>query len=135
MRKNTLKLLCMLLCVVISLAIVGCVSTVKIDGDYVVITANAKNVEENATLLQYMEYLKEEGKLEYEISDGMITSINGKEGSTNQYWMLYTSDAENSNSAWGNCEYQDEIYNSASLGAEELKIKDGCIYIWYLQTF
>lgn len=135
MKKNLLKTLCLLLVLLFAFAVVGCTKKVVIDGDFVVITADTKNVEENATLIDYMEYLQSEGMLTYEISDGMIISIDGKKGASNQYWMLYTSDAENSNQAWGTCEYQGETYDSASLGAQDLPIKDGCIYIWYLQTF
>ena len=135
MKKTISRLICLLLCLLFCFATVACTKTVKIDGDFVLITAETKNVGENATLIEYMEYLKENGKLDYEIADGMILSIDGKKGSSNQYWMLYTSDEENANSAWGNCEYEGTVYASASYGAEELLIKDGCVYIWYLQTF
>ena len=50
------------------------------------------------------------------------------------YWMLYTDDSENSNTAWGQIEYDGKIYGSAALGAGELVIKDGLTYIWYYQA-
>ena len=49
--------------------------------------------------------------------------------------MLYTDDSENSNTAWGQIEYDGKIYGSAALGAGELVIKDGLTYIWYYQAF
>jgi hypothetical protein len=49
--------------------------------------------------------------------------------------MLYTSDAENSNSAWGTVEYDGKEYGSAVSGAETLKIKADQLYIWVYQSF
>ena len=135
MKKNVTKLLCLLFVVVLVLSVVGCTKHVVIDGDYVIITVDADKVEQNSNLKAYMDYLVQEGQLEYEISDGMIVSIDGKTGGTNQYWMLYTSDTANANDTWGTCEYDGRTYGSATLGAEELVVKDGCVYIWYLQTF
>ena len=135
MKKHFTKILCLVLLTCLAICVVGCTKTVVIDGDYVVITADTSKVEEGSSLLQYMDYLKSQGILDYEISDGMILSINGLTGGTNQYWMLYTSDTANSNNAWGSCEYDGKVYDSASLGAEQLLIKDACVYIWYLQTF
>ena len=83
-------------------------------------------------LIDYMKELRAEGKLEFIIDDGMITSINGIENPADfsSCWMLYTSDADNANSAWGTVLYKDVEYGSAILGAESLKMKEGCIYIW-----
>jgi hypothetical protein len=49
--------------------------------------------------------------------------------------MLYTSDSDNSNVAWGEIEYDSNVYGSAILGAEMLTVKDGCLYIWVYQSF
>ena len=69
--------------------------------------------------------------------DGMITSINGIENPADfsSCWMLYTSDVENSNTAWGTVEYQGVKYGSAISGAETLKIKPDQLYIWVFQSF
>ena len=133
--KNVKRLLCLFFVVVMALSVVGCTKHVVIDGDYVVITVDADMVEPNSNLKAYMDYLVQEGQLEYEISDGMIVSIDGKTGGTNQYWMLYTSDTANANDEWGTCEYDGTTYGSATMGVEDLIVKDGCVYIWYLQTF
>lgn len=135
--KKLLTITLSILMLICSIPLFACYkpSTVTIDGDYVVITVNSKNVSENATLKDYMDYLQKNNEIEYKINNGMMTSINNKQGNSNQYWMLYTSDTENSNSAWGTCEYNGNTYNSASLGVEQLIVKDGCIYIWYLQSF
>jgi polar amino acid transport system substrate-binding protein len=70
--------------------------------------------------------------------NGMVMAINGLYNdvvSWSASWMLYTNDAELSNTAWGTCEYQGEIYGSAMYGAESLTVKNGCRYIWVYQTF
>ncbi len=135
--KKLLTISLSILMLICSISLFACSkpSTVTIDGDYVVITVNTENVSKGASLKDYMDYLQSNNEINYTMNNGMIISINNKKGNSNQYWMLYTNDTENSNSAWGSCEYQGNIYNSASLGAEQLIVKNGCIYIWYLQSF
>lgn len=104
----------------------------------VVITANFSSYDyelEDKTLKDLMTYLKEDNQLTFESSNGMITSINGKANTTNSFWMLYTDDAELSNTALGTITYNGKTYASASFGFEELSLKDGCTYIWNYQTF
>lgn len=88
-------------------------------------------------LIDYMNTLAEDGKLTCKISDGMVTSINGIDNPADfsSCWMLYTSDAENANSAWGTVQYDGKEYGSAISGAETLKIKAGELYIWVFQSF
>ena len=94
-------------------------------------------MDENSTLIDYMLSLKEDGKLEFEMTDGMITSINGIENPADwsSCWMIYTSDSEYANEEWGTIDYNGKIYSSAILGAEYLPIKNGCLYIWVFQSF
>jgi hypothetical protein len=49
--------------------------------------------------------------------------------------MIYTTDEDNSNTAWGLVEYNGKTYGSAMYGAEELKVKQGESYIWLYQSF
>ena len=88
------------------------------------------------TLMDYMTQLKEADKLDFEISDGMITSINGVENPVDysSCWMLYTSDEENANKAWGTVEYEGKEYGSAVSGADALKIKADQLYIWVYKS-
>lgn len=88
-------------------------------------------------LIDYMKQLTQEGKMTSKISDGMITSINGIDNPADfsSCWMLYTSDAENANSAWGTVSYDGKEYGSAVSGAETLQIKPGQLYIWVFQSF
>lgn len=91
----------------------------------------------NKPLTEYMKKLRSDGKLEFSETDGMITSINGIDNAADysSCWMLYTSDPDNSNSGWGTVEYNGKKYGSAVVGAEALKIKSGCLYIWVYQSF
>lgn len=109
---------------------------IKVDENTVIITASDADFNfDNKTLKEYMDYLQDNQKFTYSISNGMITTINGKSNTTNSYWMLYTSDSEKANKEWGTFKYEDSIYGSAILGAEALIVKENCIYIWAYQTF
>ena len=103
--------------------------------DPVVITISQEASVEGVTLQDYMEQLQEDGELSFTIENGLVTKINGTKNGTNSFWMLYTNDAENANTAWGTYEYNEVVYSSAILGAETLQIKAGCTYIWVYQTF
>lgn len=89
------------------------------------------------TLLQVMSEKEEDGEFSYKIKDGMIVEINGTKNDLdyNPCWMLYTSDQENSNTAWGEYEYNGETLGSASVGADSLIVKSGEVYVWVYQEF
>jgi hypothetical protein len=92
-------------------------------------------ITEETTLLAYMQALKaKQQDMEFTVEDGMITTINGIANAADwsYCWMLYTSDAENANTAWA-VDYNGNIYGSAIFGAETLIVKDGCVYIWFYQ--
>ncbi len=90
-----------------------------------------------ADLLAAMKLLKEQGALTFESSSGMVTSINGKANAADYSgcWMLYTSDTEMSNAAWGTIEYDGKTLGSALLGADGLRVVKGEYYVWAYQTF
>lgn len=81
------------------------------------------------TLLDYMNELKSRGDFTFTVKDGMVTSINGIKNS-DKYWMLYTSDADNSNSAWGTAWHDGKEYASAIFGADKLILKPDNSYLW-----
>ena len=89
------------------------------------------------TLLSVMEDLQEEGLVNFTIQNGMVTGINGKDNPMDfsHCWMLYTSDGEMSNAAWGEIEYNGEKLGSAVLGADALPVLEGQVYVWYYQAF
>lgn len=145
--KNTTKnqfkkVLSVLLVLVIFAGLSACKNeklVIKDSDTYIVIktTAQAMDGATDMTLMDYMTKLKEKGDLEFTISDGMITSVNGIDNPADysSCWMLYTSDADNSNASWGTVEYEGKEYGSAISGAETLKIKQDQLYIWVFKSF
>ena len=112
---------------------------IKESDTYIVInvTKEQMDITDTTTLVDYMNSLKNDGQLTFEINNGMVSSVNGIDNPSDwsSCWMLYTSDTDNANPAWGTIEYNGNVYGSAILGAESLTIKDGCIYIWVFQSF
>ena len=91
-----------------------------------------------ATLLDCMEQLKaSETQFSYELVSGMVASINGvaNPADYSKCWMLYTSDAEMANAAWGTLQYDGKTLGSAIVGAETLDVIAGGIYIWDYVSF
>ena len=94
-------------------------------------------VQGEETLIGVMQTLQADGELTFTESGGMIMSINGKANTTDwsACWMLYTSDAELANNAWGEVEYKGEKLGSAIVGANELPVVEGAVYVWSYQGF
>ena len=141
--KNTMKkALSLLLVMLITCAVLlpGCQKAeplvIKDSDTYIVIKTTGQETAD-MTLMDYMSDLKDKGELEFTVSDGMITSINGIDNPADysSCWMLYTSDEENANKAWGTVEYDGNEYGSAISGAETLKIKADQLYIWVYKSF
>lgn len=142
MKKTLKKFWAVLMAVAILAGFAACQSeklVIKDSDTYIVIktTEQAMNGTTDMTLMDYMQILKEKGELEFSISNGMITSINGIENPADysSCWMLYTSDEDNANAAWGTAEYDGQEYGSAISGAEALKIKPDQLYIWVYKSF
>ena len=141
MKKKFLTLIVVTIMLTICL-LAGCASGHKEpiipDENTVVISIEKGDLNgEELSLSAYMDILKEEGKLDYTSSNGMITSLNGIDNASDysSCWMLYTSDDENANEAWGTVVYDGSNYASSMYGADELKVKEGCLYIWAYITF
>lgn len=106
------------------------------DSDTCIVIRVPENAEE-MLLIDYMETLREQDELTFTVQNGMISSINGIDNPADfsSCWMLYTSDAELSNAAWGTVEYDGVEYGSAVVGAEALPVKPGELYIWVFKSF
>ena len=144
MKKTTKRLSSLFIVLLLALSVLlpGCKSeplVIKDSDTYIVIKTTEKSLDgkTDMLLIDYMNELAKEGVLTCTISDGMITSINGIENPADfsSCWMLYTSDAENSNASWGTVEYEGATYGSAISGAETLKIKPDQLYIWVFKSF
>ena len=138
--KKTVKILCVVLAVLLLCACGKTEPLVIKDSDTCIViktTQEALDGKTDMVLIDYMNKLISEGKLTCKIENGMVTSINGIDNPADfsSCWMLYTSDAENANSAWGTVEYDGKEYGSAVSGAEVLKIKPDQLYIWVYQSF
>ena len=134
MKRKFVTLISLVLAAFALLALAGChTSSVTADEDVVVIRASAE--QDGMTLLAVMEELREEGELSFTVSDGMITELNGTKQTLSSYWMLYTNDQENANEQWGTHEYEGEVLGSATLGAGELAVKAGRVYLWSFESF
>lgn len=135
----TLTLLVLVFCICFAVACdKGHKEPIIPDEKTIVISVEKNDLKDGEmTLLEYMEVLKNEGKLEFTVNNGMVTSINNVENAQDysSCWMLYTSDTENSNEAWGTVKYNEKNYASSTLGAESLIIKEGQLYIWAYITF
>ncbi len=130
--KKVLKSLVIVFIVSILFASVGCT---KNEDEVVLSVPQSYDVEDGERLIDYMEYLSQKGKLDYEVKDGMVVSINGKENTLNSYWMIYVDLEEYSNTAWGEYEYKNEKLGSATLGVESLPLVSGATYVFVYQTF
>ena len=112
---------------------------VKVSDNCIIIKTTVESIGDatDMLLIDYMSSLKEDGKLEFTIDNGMVNSINGvaNPADYSSCWMLYTSDEDNANSAWGIVEYKGIEYGSAVAGAETLKIKADQLYIWVYKSF
>lgn len=145
MKKTSKKILSCALAIMLlacTVLLSGCQSeplVIKDSETCIVIktTTQAMDGKTDMLLIDYMEQLVNEGKMTCTISNGMVTSINGIDNPADfsSCWMLYTSDAENANAAWGVVEYNGVQYGSAISGAETLKIKPDQLYIWVFQSF
>lgn len=128
------SLLTLLACCLVSAC--GDKEPIRADENTVIITASDSSFDFDGKMLKdFMDYLQDNEKFTYSIDNGMVTAINGKSNTSKSYWMLYTSDTENANQAWGAFEHEGTVYGSAVLGAEALPLKEGCIYVWAYQTF
>ncbi len=148
MKRKMISLVAFLMLATMAVEVAGCnlkkpdigagnvaASVVESKDELVVIKAEESVV--GTTLIDLMEILKTEGSLLYEISAGMITSINGVTNAVDfsSCWMLYTSDEEMSNAEWGTVEYNGQALGSAIVGAEALEIAEGELYVWSYQSF
>lgn len=130
------RLLLVLLCIV---AVFGFCFAAGCNNDVKPVAITVSGSTEGETLFEYMSDLKDKGELSFEYSDSQygayVTAINGVSNTTNSSWMLYTDDAENSNTAWGTYEYEGKTLGSSALGAGSLVVVDGCVYVWVYETF
>ena len=143
MKRKLNVLYTLLLTVVMSVCtLVGCNKNGSAKAEIVsktetMVVIKINETEGFATLLDAMNYLKDEGELTFEMDGTMVSAIEGKANPADfsACWMLYTSHAEMSNTEWGTITYEENTYSSAIVGADSLTIMAGEYYVWSYQTF
>ena len=130
MKRVAIFIFSFLLSIGFCLSFVACNQEAK----PVVITVS-EEVSSETTLLVYMQDLQENGNLSFTVQNGMVAEMNGVKNGVNGCWMLYTSDENNADTAWGTYEYEGAILGSATLGASELVVVANAVYVWVYQTF
>ncbi len=86
-------------------------------------------------LIDVMKDLQESDKITYTMNGTFLSSLNGVTPTGKQFWALYTSDTELSNTAWGSYTYEGKTYGSSILGVTELPIAENGYYIWALSSY
>lgn len=142
MKAKFSSLFTLLLTIVLSFCFFSCKLTGEADASLISSTntqvvIKVEKVYGETSLLSAMESLQEKGELTFKTSGTMLSELNGvaNPADFSSCWMLYTSDAEMSNQAWGTLEYNGKVLGSAILGADSLVIAEGEIYVWFYQTF
>ena len=132
---SRITLVLALIPILFSYACVAKPQKVIIESDTYVVINVPDDVADNTTLEDYMKTLS--SKISFTVENGMVTTINEVSSipNGNGYWMLYTTDEENSNKAWGEIDYNGTNYASSTLGVETLKVKKGESYIWLYEQF
>lgn len=147
MKRKIISLCLFLFTIVFTVGVTACnvweleekritASVVKTEENLLII--EVESAQEGVTLIDVMEYLQTENALTFTVDGtGMVSGINGKANPADwsSCWMLYTSDAEMANDAWGTYEYEGQTFGSAILGAESLSVIDGGVYVWAYQGF
>ena len=89
------------------------------------------------TLADALALLQENGALTYKIENGMLSSLNGKTNAADfsSCWMVYSSDKEFTDTAWGTVSYKDMRLGSTIVGVEVLPLTDGEYYAFSYDTF
>ena len=108
-----------------------------LDSDEKTLVLYVDEAKGNVTLLSLMEDLKEAEQLDFKMSGTMVTAINGVENTADfsGCWMLYTTDVEMANNAWGTISYNGKTLGSAIVGADSLLVTAGELYVWSYQSF
>ena len=142
MKRKFYSLITIFLTLVISVCVMvacdkGSAKAEVVSKSDTMVVIKVNETEGFATLLDAMNYLQGEGALTFELTSGMVSSIEGKANPADwsACWMLYTSDEEMSNKEWGTTTYEGNTYGSAILGAESLQVSAGQYYVWSYDVF
>ncbi len=143
MKKTAKTLLMLIMLLVATLAVVSCSDDGNFDKDdkmtLVVAEEEAKVFEipladfkKSDSLVSVLDYLKEEGKLDYEISGTFLTRVGDVKNEGNRYLYVFTTveaDVDVSQYA-STVQYGDMTITSSGVGAQKMHLENGAtIYI------
>lgn len=107
-----------------------------------ILVIRADETKEDVSLEDVMNNLKKSGEIQYEISDGMVVSVNGRAANSanREFWALYTSLADYNGVAYSDAEYYSYTYGqtlcgTSSYGVGGLPMIEGNLYILVLEKF
>ncbi len=146
MKRKLYKITAILLLAVMMLSLFACENESDSSGKMTLVLAGDSlttyevdlgEIEIKKGLVSVFEYLKREKGLEYEISGTYLNKVGELEndGAAGKYIYIYTSvtsDMDVSQYAM-TVEYEGKTLTSSGVGANEMRIEDGCvIYIGYI---
>lgn len=139
MKKAPRLLLLILLAIALVTASFGCGGYAKAEIQYssdTLIVFKVTSTDGNATVLDVLNLLKEEGKLDFTSESStygaFLTSVNDKantSSATEGYsWMIYTNDAESSSTDYGMVSYAGQTFGQTAYGISTQVVKADCLY-------
>jgi len=143
MQRKIISFFTFLLVLALSIGFVGCKETrestsiVRTEKQENLFAIYFEEAGEGEKLIDVMKSLKKKGELTYVLENGMLMEMNGKANAADfsACWMLYTTDEELSNSAWGTVEYDGKTLGSAMFGANDMPVVTGETYVWVYQIY
>ncbi len=129
-----------LIVVVMLCAFAACdYNAVKTTEDVVAVTVSDKVMSlDGKNLVDYLDELVKKGDFSYSASNGMVTTVNGKTAdyaADKTSWMIYTSDEDLGNAAWGTYEFEGKTYYSATLGIGDYPLSEGTVILFVFCQF
>lgn len=109
-----------------------------------IVAIKALKTDNGTSLADALSSLKEQGKLDFEAEQGdyglYFLSVNGYTPAGNEFWVIYTTLGEYegftySDATWGTYQYKDKTCNSASVGASDLPLVEGELYILTVSAY
>ena len=139
MKRFSAALTLFLVLSLLAASLVGCSGATEVEllfSDEKLVVFKVNSVNGNATLLDALNALKEQGDLDFEVQSGSygayITKVNGKSevsyGTSGYSWMVYSNDADGSSTEFGMLSYQNETLGQTAAGVSTQTLKAGCIY-------
>lgn len=120
----------------------GTAKATVLENNEELLVIRADETKDDVSLENVLNDLKKSGEIQYEISDGFITSVNGRanDPNSNGYWFVYTSlttykGVTYSDTSWGTYSYDGTDYSSATVGVDGLPMIEGNLYILAWGTF